>query len=208
MKNRREYILAVVCIILAVLQLSLILLSWLLNAANAGSMSIRSMLSPEGIRWFFGHYADNMATPLLVWLILIAIASGTVKDSGINKVLGKLFLHRSNILFRERIALYFVATELIGCIVIMLLLTVMPHAILLSVNGELFPSSFSYSIIPVTAFVVVLLSVSYGLLSGTLGGIVSVFRSLVSGIARFNYVWFLYLLAMQLYCSIQFVFTL
>src|SRR5574344_128283 len=111
MKNRREYILAVVCIILAVLQLSLILLSWLLNAANAGSMSIRSMLSPEGIRWFFGHFADNMATPLLVWLILIAIASGTVKDSGINKVLGKLFLHRSNILFRERIALYFVARE-------------------------------------------------------------------------------------------------
>ena len=52
-------------------------------------------------------------------------------------------------------------------VVIMLLLTVVPHAILLSVTGELFPSAFSSSLIPSLSFVLIVMSLSYGVASGT-----------------------------------------
>lgn len=208
MRNKIEKTLAVAGLILGLLQLVLILLSWLLNAANGSSTAIRSMLSAEGIRWFFGHFADNLATPLLVWLILIAIALGTIKDSGIGIVLKKILTRSGKLLFREKIALYFVVVEFVVCIIVMLLLTVMPHALLLSASGKLFPSSFSYSFIPFVVFVAVLLSVSYGMMSGSINGLVGAFRAMSSGVAKFNYIWLLYVLAIQLYCSIIFVFTL
>ena len=63
--------------ILALLQLLVVFLSWLVTAV-APQLYTRSLLSGEGIRWFLGRFADNLAHPLLVWLILIAIAWGAL----------------------------------------------------------------------------------------------------------------------------------
>ena len=63
--------LAMVALSLALAEVMLILVSWLLTAA-VPEASMRSLLSSEGIRWFFGHFSDNLATPVLVWLLLVS----------------------------------------------------------------------------------------------------------------------------------------
>ena len=61
--------LAHIAMLLLVGQLLLLLVSWLLSAVFPVS-GIHSLLSGEGLRWFFGSFADMLATPVLVWILL------------------------------------------------------------------------------------------------------------------------------------------
>ena len=63
-----------VLISLLIAEIILILLSWILSAACVEG--VRSLLSGEGVRWFVGDFARMMASPLLVWLILLLMAIG------------------------------------------------------------------------------------------------------------------------------------
>ena len=110
----------------------------------------RSMLSPEGIRWFFGSFTENMESPWLVGLLLICIAWGTLQTSGL--------LHFDRTIYRHRNALRLVLIELVLFVAVILLLTVVPHAILLNVMGGIEASSFSRSILPYICFAVIVMS--------------------------------------------------
>ena len=70
-------ILPYLALALAIAQLLLILISWVWSAALPLS-GVRSMLSNEGIRWFLGHFAELMASPVLIWILLGAMAYGAV----------------------------------------------------------------------------------------------------------------------------------
>ena len=65
---RAPRLLSWVALLLVVAELLLVLLSWLLSAMM--TEGVRSMLSSEGIRWFFGSFSEVVQTPLLVWLLL------------------------------------------------------------------------------------------------------------------------------------------
>lgn len=184
-----------IALALAVGQLLLLLVSWLLSAAFPAS-GIRSLLSSEGLRWFMGRFAHLMATPLLVWLLLGAMAFGCLWRSG-------LLLRPSN--YRERRALMLSLLLLALIVVVMLLLTVVPHAVLLSAVGGLWPSPFSSSLVPVLAFCVTLVSAFYGLVSGRFAGIADVYESLLQGIRQGAPLMLFYLLLMQIYESLRFV---
>ena len=88
---------------------------------------------------------------------------------------------------------------------IMLALTIVPHAILLNVMGGLYPSSFFESIVPYACFAVIVSCVSFGLMSGTQRSVADVFAALTMGIGRFAPWFVIYVLAVQLYCSIVFL---
>ncbi|MBP7357754.1 MAG: ABC transporter substrate-binding protein [Prevotella sp.] len=208
MKNKGSKFCSITALSLVIIQIAVVLMSWLINSANGSSTAVRSLLSAEGIRWFFGHFAENLATPYLVWIILVAIAYGSVKFSGIIKPFNAILTKKRVLSFRERIAMYVVITELIGAVIVMLLLTIVPHAMLLSVSGSLFPSSFSESLIPVLAFVCILLSLSYGTMSGNLPGITAILDSMAEGIYGARYILLLYVLFVQLLFSVVFVFNL
>ena len=68
--------------LLILAQIVLVLASWLITAAMPDVFP-RSLLSPEGIRWFFGTFTANLQSPWLVWLLLISIAWGTLRASGL-----------------------------------------------------------------------------------------------------------------------------
>ena len=53
--------------LLILAQIVLVLASWLITAAMPDVFP-RSLLSPEGIRWFFGTFTANLQSPWLVWL--------------------------------------------------------------------------------------------------------------------------------------------
>ena len=66
--------------------------------------------------------------------------------------------------------------------VMMFLLTCLPHAVLANVNGDLFPGPFSKSIVSTLTATVSVCSISYGVICGTFGNITSIFNAIVWGI--------------------------
>ena len=59
--NKAGNLLSRLALALVIAELVLVLVSWILSAAAVGS--VRSLLSSEGIRWLFGHFASMLATP-------------------------------------------------------------------------------------------------------------------------------------------------
>lgn len=184
-------------LILLCMEILLGLVSWILTAAMPEQF-LRSLLSAEGIRWFFGNFVENINSPVLVWLLLLALAYGALRNSGL------LAFDRSE--YRQRIALRLVLAEFVLFVLLMLALTIIPHAILLNVMGGLWDSSFSRSILPYVCFSVIVMGVSFGVMSDKLKGVDDVFRALYSGIGQAAPFFLIYLLAVQLYCSIKYLF--
>lgn len=186
-----------------VLQVLLIVLSWLMTAA-APDLYMRSMLGGEGLRWIFGHFMENMQSPLLVWLLLFGVAYGTVKGSGI---VGAMRKKQDND-YRTRIALQVVAWEAVALVVVLALLTLMPHAVLLSAVGRLFPSSFTNGFVPVLAFAVGAMSLTYGFMVGKLKTVYDAFLLMSGGVAAVAPLVVVYVFVAELYHSILFVFVI
>lgn len=179
-------------------QLLLMPASWLLSAAFPDS-GIRSMLSGEGLRWFMGGYAHSMATPQLVWLLLLSMAAGCLHRSG-------LFARRAS--FREGRALMISLVVLLACVGVIVLLAFIPHAVLLSATGSLWPSPFSAAFIPLLAFTVMLSSAVYGLVSGRFPSLAAVCDALLHGLRGGAPLLLLYVLFLQLALSVCYVFPL
>ena len=209
---KRSRLLSYAALALLLAQVALFLVSWLITAARP-EIAMHSLLSSEGLRWFFGQFVQNLATPVLVWLLLLSVAYGCVVSSGLGDALRVCFgaskkAEASPLSYRQRFALRAVVFELGLVIIAMLLLTAVPHASLLSVTGQLFPSSFSASIVPVVAFALCLFSITYGVMSGRFHSVPEIFRSISAGIAPTTPLWLLYILAAELYFSVRFVFMI
>lgn len=191
--------LGVVLVILFVAELALILLSWILSATMMEG--VRSLLSSEGIRWFVGGFANMQTSHLLVWLILIMMALGAFQRSGV-----VTFLSSKEHTYREKVALRVALVFLVIYLGVIALLTLPPHAILLSVTGSLFHSPFSRSLVPLTTFGIILFSVTFGMMSGRLNTLSDILDALSFGISKGAPLFILYILLMQFYQSLCFVF--
>ena len=190
-------------LVLGVFQLIAVLGSWVLKAVNP-ELPIRSLLSAEGIRWMVGSIGDNLAGRGLVWLLLGSMAFGSVKFCGILDVPRKW----KAMSFWDRFGLMVALAELLVIVVLTLLLTVLPHAVLLGVTGNLYPSSFSKSLFFIVCLSVCFISVSFGVVSSRLRSLEEVCDCLVAGIAYTLPLWLIYVLAIELYASLQFIFVL
>ena len=213
MRNKLGYIV----LVLLIAQLALILLSWLITAAFP-ELPMRSMLSSEGIRWFFGSFVSNQLSPLLIYFIMIVMAAGACVRSRLYTtfcaMLSNMRSHLTKsdnhykILYREKVGLRIALFEFIAYVIVMLLLTTVPHAILLSVTGQLFPSSFSSSFIPSLSLIIIIMSLSYGVASGTIDSVAKMHKVLVGGLKVGSRLVPTYVIGIQLYMSIIYVFIL
>ena len=183
-----------IALALALAQLLLIFTSWVWSAAMPLS-GVRSMLSSEGIRWYLGHFAELMASPFLVWLLLGAMAYGAVVRC--RSLQGNSY--RSS---RARLISMVFLVIYVG---VVLLLTVSPHAVLLSASGLLWPSPFSASLVPITAFGILMAAILYGVVAGTFQTLSEVYDSLVYGLRQCAPLLPIYVLFMQLFESFRFV---
>jgi len=148
-----------------------------------------------------------MAGPLLVWLIFFAMAYGVVDRSAlfsdwVASWRGQQLSYRQK--FAYRIVFFLLAFFLL----LALLLTVLPHAVLLSVTGHLIPSSFSSSFVPALAFVLIVLSATYGKLCGRFAGSSDIFNALSKGISAAAPFFIPFLLAEELWYIVLYVFRL
>lgn len=191
---------------LAFLQILLILGSWVVTSAMP-ELQMRSLLSSEGVRWFFGHFVSNLTTPLLVDIILLVVGIGCAQSSGLWKVITDCF-GRRRLSFSDRAGLHVAVVELVVFVVVMILLTCVPHGILLSVTGHLFPSSFSISLIPVLSFAMVVCSLSFKVVSNHSLSMKQLCDILTYGITKYALLFPVYILAVELYSSVVFVFSM
>jgi aminobenzoyl-glutamate transport protein len=200
---------------LLISEVLLFIFSWLLSATRMEG--VRSLLSSEGIRWFFGSFTEVIASPLLVWLILLLIAFGCLQKSGLIQSstsrpspLTPHIPHSTFNLppssFRDHLALRVSVVFLVIYLIIIALLTLTPHAILLSATGHLFPSAFSRSLVPVIALGLSLVSVTFGLVSGRLRSLADILDALSSGIAHGAPLLVICLFAIHFFASLRFVF--
>lgn len=187
---------------LIVAQLLLMLGSWLYGAAFPAS-GVHSLLSGEGLRWLLGRYADSMASGVLVWIILLSMAWGVLRRSGVLRVVGGWRGGATG--YRERRALLLALAFLAVCVVGMLLLTAVPHAVMLSATGSLWPSPFSSSIVPVAALELTVFGSMYGMISGSFHTFADIYDALSGGISSAAPWLLFYLLVTQLYYSLCFV---
>lgn len=185
-------------LVLIVAQLMLILVSWLLSATL--SEHVRSLLSDEGLRWFAGGFSRLLLTPLLSWLLLCAMAYGCLRKSGITR----MFFWPKN--YREQLAFRLTLFLIVLMVGGMILLSMVPHAILLSATGRLFPSPFGAALVPMLAFLCILASTAYGLVVRRFSHVYDVFSSMIAGLSSAAPLLLLYLLFMQLYVSLRYVF--
>ena len=191
--NKR--LIALACVAFGVAELLLVILSWLLSATRLDG--VRSLISSEGIRWFVGEFTYTLASPLLVWLLLALVALGCLQHSGL--------MSRGRG-YRDRVALRVSFSFIIIYVVIICLLTLMPHAILLSVTGSLFPSAFSRALVPIICFGVGVLSISFGMVSGRLHTLTDILDALTFGLQQGAPLIILYIMFFQFYASLLFVF--
>lgn len=191
-----------IAMLLLAMQLIVVLGSWIVSATVAES-NMHSLISSEGLRWFSSNFVDMMASPLLIWILLLSMAYGCMRGSGVLSV----FARGYRMTYRERTAFIFMLFVAVAYIIALLSVTVMPRAILLSASGNLWPSPFSQALVPIICVGVSILSVVYGLVAGSFHSAADVFRCLSSGIAKSAPLVLLYMLAVQLYYSVCFVFS-
>ena len=191
MRNRLPHI----AFLLFAAQLLLMLVSWLLAAAIPTS-GVRSLLSSEGLRWLLGHFSDMLGTPVLLCLLLLLIAYGSLKGCGILQFKSS---------YRQSRALIITLLLLVVYVGVIVLLGMIPHAVLLSATGSLWPSPFSAAIVPLFAFGITLLSTVYGYVASRYCNMSDVYQSLINGIRSGAPLLLFYVLLGQLYYSLLFI---
>ena len=185
---------------LLLFQIMVVILSWMIKTIYP-DFNGRSLLSGEGVRWFLGNFTNNVASNILVWIILIGLSWGSIRASNILQV----FKRSHTLSYRERLGFRVVLIEIMIWGIVIVLLSFIPHAAMLSITGQLFPSSFSKSIVPLIAFIALFSSITYGLIIGRLRKGNLIIEALSNGIKQIAPYIIIYIILVQLIYSIKFV---
>ena len=185
---------------LLLFQIMVVILSWMIKTIYP-DFNGRSLLSGEGVRWFLGNFTNNVASNILVWIILIGLSWGAIRASNILQV----YKRSHTLSYRERLGFRVVLIEIMIWFIVIVLLSFIPHAAMLSITGQLFPSSFSKSIVPLIAFIALFSSITYGLIIGRLRKGNLIIEALSNGIKQIAPYIIIYIILVQLIYSIKFV---
>lgn len=189
-----------IALLLLVLQLLVVLGSWIISATFPET-NMHSLISSEGLRWYSSNIVDKMASPLLIWIMLLSMAYGCMRGSGILSV----FARGYRMTYRERTGLYFMLLIALTYALIILWLTINPGSILLSVTGNIWPSPFSLGLVPIICVGICLSCIIYSIVSGRCSSTIDVFISLTSGLSSASPIILIYILSITIYHSVCYV---
>lgn len=132
--------------------------SWFVSALQLDGIEIRSLLSSEGLRWVFCHYADGINVHIVLWIVYGVML----------KTLYHFLLPLKYDLSELKVKLSFIVCTplLIAGLGLLTLIAFIPHAILRSISGSVIDSVSAPGMV---SYLLLLLS-SVGLLFGLLSG--------------------------------------
>lgn len=194
----KSKLLVAIAVLTAVAWCLLVLLSWLLSAMMVDG--VRSLLTGEGIRWLIGHMSDVLLSPLLAWLLMAAMTWGCLKGCRFYSPTDNASGRRRSVAFR--VAILFV----LAYVIIIALLTVLPHAVLLSPTGTLWHSPFSLALVPLLCLGSMLFAMAYGLVARTFTSLHDIVEAMIDGLRCAAPLLFAYMLLMPLAQALRYVF--
>lgn len=150
----------------------------------AAGFHVRTLLSAEGIRWFFLNNAKIFLAPTQVYLILFISVIGAFKRSGLDEFVVKYF-GKGKMTYRQKVAFICMNIYVLVYMTVFIGLIIPPHAILLSATGSLTSSPFISGFIPVFTLCLHLASIIYGSISNRLRNMYECLSVLYWGIARY-----------------------
>ncbi len=195
---KRPKTLTAVTVAIMVAWCLLVLSSWLLSAMMVDG--VRSLLTGEGLRWLFGNMAYGLLSPLLVWLLMAAMAWGCLRGCRVFAPNGNSSCRRKSVAFRVATLLTLVYVAVIA------LLTFLPHAVLLSPTGTLWHSPFSRALLPLVFLGAMLFGVVYGLVARTFTSLHDIIEAMVNGLRSAAPLLLAYMLLMPLALALRYVF--
>ncbi len=184
-------------------EILLVLLSWVLSVV-VPDWNLRSLLDGEGLRWLLAKHSELLASPLLVYMLLLSIAYGCITQSGV----GRALLRMHNLSYRERIAMKHTIIVICIWVAILLFLAVGPNALMLAVDGAIYPSPFSAAFISLVALGLCVVASTFGVLSGRFDKLQDLYDASVVGVKMSAPLLVMYLLGAHLWYSILFVLNL
>lgn len=134
----------------------------------------------EFLRFLWLHGTERASSELLIYVILLLMAIGSVIYSKI-------------LVLRDQDGLMAAVVMLLICISLLLFTAFWPNSPLIGVTGKVFPSPWSYGLFQSLCIVCVVVSFVFGIVSGTLHSARDVLQLLTYGISRWSW---LILLAM------------
>lgn len=160
-----------------------------------------NLLSEEGVRWFVRHSIDNMSSAPFVEVLLVMIAVGALRKSGLLSAL----LHRNSLSERHhRHALYIALVVWLGCLCLVLW-GILPGGNLLSVTGHIAGGPFASGWLYLLTLVMCVPCIVYGLICGQWRNSREVFAGLSSEIASRASCFVTYVVASQLVAAMQYI---
>lgn len=183
---------------LCVAEMLLVVGSWI-AASLMPYVRVRSLLTGDGLRWLVGSLVGGVRGEPLVWIVLVSMTCGLTRESRLDKAVCSS--RRLNSV--ERRALTLVVYEMLSVLVIVALLTLVPHAVLLSAVGSLFPSSFSQGLVPLLCASLTTAALTYGSLTGSIRSIDAGFNAAVRGLVWASPLIVLYIMASGVWRTVE-----
>lgn len=203
-QDKKQETLGRILLAMVIFQLLLFPASWLVTALFP-ELATNSLLSDEGIRRFLGYFTSNLQSPFLIWMLLLSMAYGLYTGSGLSEALSRK-RHGGKLAYLHNFALKIVAAEMLVFIVILVLLTALPSGPLLSITGQVFPSSFSRSIVPLLTMAVITFSITFGIFSRIMRKVSEMFEAMKKGLADCSSFIIFFIVIVELFYSLQFIF--
>lgn len=205
--NKNKYRHTVVLTLLPLLWVAqglLMIGSWMAQAAGNG---VNSLLSPEGLRWLFGHsmqWLFNDGTAVL-WLLLTAC--GAIRYSGLGQALLSSLRFRLGrpVSLRQRHACYIALLVALLYAAVLVGLAFAPQGILLSATGRFRPSPFLSGLLPAVVLGILLLSLAYGIASRRMRTLSDVGVLICYGTTRYAAWLCLYVTGSLLYATLRYI---
>lgn len=193
-----------ICFALAIAEIIVIVGSWVVGVLMPDS-GMRSMLASDSIRWFFSNFTSFVSGKVLAWILLLSMAWNSVKACGIFSKCHSINDRHSQLTINDKVAMACSVVALCFCVAVVLLLTAVPHAALLSVSGSLYPSPFSKSFVAIVSFIAIFTSIVYGVMSGRYHHVADVFVPLRVGVAKSAWLVVIYIFAAQLFYTLLYI---
>lgn len=176
-----------ICLFVVSLEVAAITISWIVSSIDPMG-ALRNPFLGEFVRWMFRNMMSLMASNWLVALLLVSMALGSVRGSGLYHTVRKLFtrktLPKHDLQYRELMGLRLAVVVSVFFFIILVVLTMLPEALLLSATGELFPSPFSSAVVPALCLWLISVSLLFGIVKGSYRSLTDVFSCFFDGISR------------------------
>lgn len=177
MKSNRSKLFICAVITLVAMQVLTVLLSWIVSAVWP-SLAVESLLGNSGLRWLLSSYADNVSSPLLSWMLLLAVAYGMFRYNGFPQSLAFKNEDNPKVLFAKKIFFLEIFLGFLFCVI----LAFYPHSVVLGVSGHLFPGPFLTIVLFVMIMVVIFANISFMYLSENASDDKSAEKALIFGL--------------------------